>query len=59
VLFAIQRQDARRFAPHAAMDPVFAETLQVAKAQGVEVHAYRSIVQPTEIRLDVPVEVEL
>lgn len=39
VLFIVQRDDARAFAPHAATDPAFAQALAEAAGRGVHVHA--------------------
>ncbi|SFV05429.1 DNA/RNA nuclease SfsA [Alicyclobacillus macrosporangiidus] len=57
VLFLIQREDARVFAPNVAMDPVFARALQEAAERGVRVLAYRCRVGPDVLELDEPVPV--
>ncbi|MCL6600537.1 MAG: DNA/RNA nuclease SfsA [Alicyclobacillus macrosporangiidus] len=57
VLFLIQREDARAFAPNGAMDPVFARALEEAADCGVRVLAYRCRVGPDALELDTPVPV--
>jgi len=57
VVFIIQRADARTFSPFAARDPEFARALWRARAQGVEVYAYRCTVDLTEVTLTERVEV--
>lgn len=42
ILFFIQRMDARRFTPAAAIDPAYAQELDQAAATGVEVLVYDS-----------------
>ena len=59
VLFLLQRPDAERFSPHGERDPLFAQALRKAVAQGVEVYAYRSHVSPEEIRIMGAIPVEL
>lgn len=51
VLFVVQRGDARRFAPHATADPVFADALRGAAAAGVEVYAHPCRVTRREVIL--------
>ncbi len=51
VLFCIQRADADRFMPAAAIDPVYAEALRKVKKNGVLVLAYQAEVTPEEITL--------
>ena len=51
VVFIIQREDAAAFAPAAAVDPLFAETLRQAVAAGVEVWAYACRVTRQEISI--------
>lgn len=57
-VFVAQRSDAVRFAPYAAIDPVFAETLRQVHRQGVAIHAYRCNVgiDKIEIADEIPVE---
>ncbi len=59
VVFIVQRPDACAFAPAAAVDPLFAQTLAQAAAAGVEVRAYACQVDMTEIRLDRAIPVSL
>ena len=49
VIFVVQREDARAFAPNAPADPLFADTLRKARAAGVEVYAYRCRVSLEEV----------
>ena len=51
VLFCVQRSDATAFAPAAAIDPLYARTLDEVQRQGVQTLAYQADVSPTEIRL--------
>ncbi len=51
VLFCVQRGDAERFMPAAAIDPLYAETLLRVHARGVAVLAYRAEVTPERIQL--------
>ena len=51
VIFVVQREDARAFAPNVPADPRFAETLQRAEATGVEVYAYRCRVSLQEVAI--------
>lgn len=58
MIFLIQREDAQRFSPHKAMDPVFAGTLKKAQKAGVELYAYTCAVHPdTGIQLKEPVTI--
>jgi sugar fermentation stimulation protein A len=50
-VFIAMREDAVRFAPFEAVDPVFAATLREVRAQGVEVHAYRCAVSLKKIEV--------
>ncbi len=54
VLFCVQRGDADRFLPAAAIDPLYAETLHRVHARGVAVLAYRAEVAPDGIQLTTP-----
>ena len=51
VLFVIQREDARAFAPHDESDPCFAEVLREVAADGVEVYAHTCRVSRQEVVL--------
>ncbi|MFP4345061.1 MAG: DNA/RNA nuclease SfsA [Anaerolineales bacterium] len=46
VVFVVQREDARSFAPHDTTDPAFGEMLRAAARAGVEVRALRCSVTP-------------
>jgi sugar fermentation stimulation protein A len=59
ILFLVQTQGARIFAPHAMMDPPFAEALREAAAAGVRVLAYDSVVSRSSIEFGEPIDVEL
>ena len=59
VIFVVQREDARAFAPNFPADPLFAETLQKARTAGVEAYAYRCRVSTAEIVLTDPLPVLL
>lgn len=49
VVWFVQRDDARAFAPHAKADPDFARAFRDARAKGVEAYAYRCLVEPIGI----------
>lgn len=51
VIFVVQREDVRAFAPNVPADPRFAETLQRSEAAGVEVYAYRCRVSLEEVAI--------
>jgi sugar fermentation stimulation protein A len=51
VLFIVQRSDAVRFEPHWQRDPVFAESLQLAVEQGLELYIYTTRIQRDGISL--------
>jgi sugar fermentation stimulation protein A len=51
VVFVIQRDDAREFAPHDLADPLLGETLRRAVSSGVEAFAYCCRVTEREIQL--------
>ncbi len=57
VVFVIQRDDAMRFTPHEAADPLFAAALRAAAATGVSVHAYGCRVTLAGIAISQPVPV--
>lgn len=46
VLFCVQREDAKRCAPAARIDPVYAATVVWAASQGVDFFAYQAKVSP-------------
>ena len=52
VLFVIQREDARSFHPHDAADPAFGHWLREAAQAGVRVEAYRCLVTPEAMTLE-------
>ncbi len=60
VVFVVQRPDARAFAPHPSADPAFVAALRQAAAAGVEVYAYRCVVDLTAITIrdGLPVSIE-
>ena len=51
VIFVVQREDVRAFAPNVPADPRFADALVRAEGTGVEVYAYRCRVSPDEVTL--------
>ena len=51
VLFIIQRSDAHSFEPHWGRDPVFAEALQNAVRQGVELYVHATTIRPDSMSL--------
>jgi sugar fermentation stimulation protein A len=51
LLFCVQREDAGCFAPAAAIDPLYAETLARVRGRGLTVLAYQAAVTPGEIRI--------
>jgi sugar fermentation stimulation protein A len=51
VIFVIQRDDARAFAPHDESDPAFGAVLREAAAYGVEVYAYICDVTREEVAI--------
>lgn len=59
VFFVVQRGDAQAFGPWEEIDPAFAQGLQQAAQQGVEVHAWRLRVDPTEIALEIPLPIRM
>lgn len=58
VVWFVQRDDARAFAPHGKADPDFAQALREARARGVEAYAYRCLVEPKGVTVlgEVPIE---
>jgi sugar fermentation stimulation protein A len=59
IVFVIQREDARAFAPNDRADPAFARALCCAVRAGVEVYAYACRVSRCEVRLARPLDVRL
>lgn len=59
VFFIVQRGDAQAFGPWDEIDPAFGQGLRAAAQHGVEVHAWRLRVNPTEIALEAPLPVRL
>lgn len=51
IFFCVQRQDVDRFQPADWIDPVYAETLRLAIASGVEALAYRAAVSTAGIAI--------
>jgi sugar fermentation stimulation protein A len=59
LVFVIQRPDARRFAPHDAADPAFAEAVRSAFETGVNVYAWTCQVDKRAIRITAQIPVDL
>lgn len=57
VIFLVQMEGCRRFAPHEAVDPRFTEALRQAARSGVQILAYDSIVSADSIVIGGPVDV--
>lgn len=57
VVWFVQRDDARQFAPHREVDPAFGEAFDLALGAGVEAYAYRCRVKPEGITVldEIPV----
>lgn len=57
VVFIAQREDALQFMPNEEIDPQFAQVLRQVKQVGVEVHAYRCVVNTERIEIaeEIPV----
>lgn len=58
IFFLVQRLDCNRFAPAAAVDPLYAATLAEVQRSGVMVLAYQAEVTPASIELAGPLPVE-
>lgn len=58
ILFLVQRRDARCFAPAAAIDPLYAQTLAEVRRAGVMALAYQADVRPEKIEVVGPLVVE-
>lgn len=59
IMFVIQMKGIKLFKPNEAMQPEFAEALRKARANGVEILAFDSIVTHDSIVIDSPVKIEL
>mgnify|MGYP001615922247 CR=1 FL=1 len=59
MVFLVQREDAKAFAPAADIDPTYAKALGEATAAGVEVLCYGCRLSPAEIRVAKPVPIRL
>jgi sugar fermentation stimulation protein A len=61
IFYLIQRSDAERFAPAAAIDSLYAKTLSTVHEQGVKILAYQAEVQPESIEITrrLPVDLRL
>lgn len=59
IIFVIQMKHIRYFTPNMDTQPAFGEALKKARASGVRVLVYDSIVMPDRIELDEPVPVVL
>ena len=51
LIFCVQRNDAYRFLPAQAIDPVYAETLYRTYKDGLTVLAYQADVQPDQVKI--------
>ncbi len=58
MLYVIQREDAKSWAPAADIDPKYAAALIRALTRGVEAYAYRCSVTTGAIRLEKPVPIQ-
>lgn len=56
IIFLIQMKGPRQFLPNTAMDPKFTEALRIARASGVEILAYDSLVTEDSLVLGEPIE---
>ncbi len=59
MVFLVQREDGKAFAPAADIDPAYAKALQMATAAGVEALCYGCRLSPAEIRVAKPVSMRL
>lgn len=59
IFYLVQRLDSNRFAPAAAIDPLYAATLAEVQRTGVMVLAYQAEVTPASIEVVGPLPVEL
>ena len=59
VLFVIQMENVKYFAPNEATDPAFAAALRAAHAAGVHILAYDCKVTPESMVINQPVKIQL
>lgn len=59
VVFVVQRQDADAVSPNDTADAEFGKTLRNAFNHGIEIYAYRCSVNPSEIRIQSEIPVQL
>jgi sugar fermentation stimulation protein A len=59
MLYVVQREDAEAFGPADAIDPAYGQALRQARADGVELLAYRAAVSTDGIALVTPLPVQL
>ncbi len=59
IFFLVQRGEAQVFAPADEIDPEYGRLLRQAAASGVEVLAYRTVVDPDETRLGEGLKIDL
>lgn len=57
IIFLIQMKGPRQFLPNTVMDPQFTEALRIARASGVEILAYDSLVTEDSLVLGEPIEI--
>ena len=57
ILFVIQMNNVRYFAPNESTDPSFAKALREAAGAGVEIWAYSCRVTPDSMEIADPVEI--
>ena len=59
LVFCVSRTDATTVRPADAIDPEYGKTLRAAATAGVEILAYRCVIEPPKLILSRPVEVSL
>lgn len=59
IFFLIQMKGCHSFSPFLEMDTAFSEALKRAEQSGVQIHAYDSVVTPTELTIGDRIIVEL
>ncbi|MDH5230363.1 MAG: DNA/RNA nuclease SfsA [Gammaproteobacteria bacterium] len=59
MVYCVQREDATAFRPADEIDPSYAKLLRESQTAGVEIYAYRAVVNLKEIRLSTALEVML
>ena len=59
MFYLVQREDAGQFRPAEHIDPVYARTLRVAAANGVEILVYHAKVTPEEITVGKPLPYQI